>query len=42
MSGLAVVLGRVLLNYIKLRTLHYLGGGVCLLLFAITLYELLA
>ncbi len=41
-SGLAVVLGRVLLNYIKLRTLHYLGGGVCLLLFAITIYELLA
>ena len=41
-SGLAVVLGRVLLNYIKLRTLHYLGGGVCLLLFAITVYELLA
>ena len=41
-SGLAVVLGRVLLNYIKLRTLHYLGGGVCLLLLAITIYELLA
>ena len=27
-SGLAVVLGRVLLNYVKLRTLHYLGGTV--------------
>jgi putative Ca2+/H+ antiporter (TMEM165/GDT1 family) len=39
-SALAVVLGRVLLNYIKLRTLHYLGGGVCLLLFGVTLYEL--
>ena len=39
-SGLAVILGRVLLNYIKLRTLHYLGAGVCLLLFAITIYEL--
>ena len=41
-SGLACVLGRVLLNYIKLRTLHYLGGSVCLVLLALTVYELLA
>jgi len=40
-SGLAVVLGRVLLNYVKLRTLHYIGGTMCLVLLAITLYELL-
>ncbi len=40
-SGLAVLLGRVLLNYIKLRTLHYLGGTVCLLLLGITVYDLL-
>ena len=40
-SGLAVLLGRVLLNYVKLRTLHYLGGTMCLVLLAITLYELL-
>jgi len=40
-SGLAVLLGRVLLNYIKLRTLHYLGGTVCLVLLGLTVYELL-
>ena len=40
-SGLAVLLGRVLLNYIKLRTLHYLGGSVCLVLLGITVYDLL-
>ena len=37
-----MLLGRVLLNYIKLRTLHYLGGTVCLVLLALTVYELLA
>jgi putative Ca2+/H+ antiporter (TMEM165/GDT1 family) len=40
-SGLAVLLGRWLLNHIKLRTLHYVGGGMCLLLVALTAYELL-
>lgn len=41
-SGLAVLLGRWLLARIKLSTLHYVGGGMCLVLEAITLYELLA
>ena len=40
-SGLAVLVGRVLLNHIRLRTLHYVGGTMCLVLAAITLYELL-
>jgi putative Ca2+/H+ antiporter (TMEM165/GDT1 family) len=40
-SGLAVLVGRVLLNHVRLRTLHLLGGSVCLLLLAITVYELL-
>ena len=40
-SGLAVVAGRVLLRYIKLSTVHYVGGGVCLLLAAVTAWELL-
>ena len=41
-SGLAVLAGRVLLRYIKLSTVHYVGSGVCLLLAAVTAYELLA
>ena len=41
-SGLAVLAGRVLLNHIRLGVLHYVGGGVCLVLAAITLWELLA
>ncbi len=40
-SGLAVLVGRVLLSRIRLRTLHYLGGSMCLVLASITLYELL-
>ncbi len=40
-SGLAVLVGRVLLSRIRLRTLHFLGGGMCLVLASITLYELL-
>ncbi len=40
-SGLAVLLGRWLLARIKLRTLHYIGGGMCLLLAGLTLGELL-
>jgi putative Ca2+/H+ antiporter (TMEM165/GDT1 family) len=41
-SGLAVLLGRVLLTFVKLRTLHYLGATVCLVLLGLTIYELLA
>jgi len=41
-SGVAVLTGRVLLNHIKLRTLHYVGGTACLVLEAITLYEILS
>ncbi len=40
-SGLAVVAGRVLLRYMKLSLLHYVGAGVCLVLAALTLVELL-
>jgi len=40
-SGLAVLAGRVLLSRIRLSTLHYLGGGMCLVLASITLVELL-
>jgi len=40
-SGLAVLAGRVLLNHIKLGTLHYVGGAVCLVLAAVTVWELL-
>jgi putative Ca2+/H+ antiporter (TMEM165/GDT1 family) len=40
-SGLAVLAGRVLLNHIRLSTLHHVGAGVCLLLAAITVGELL-
>ncbi|QNN54519.1 TMEM165/GDT1 family protein [Nocardioides mesophilus] len=41
-SGLAVLMGRVLLRYMKLSLLHYIGAGVCLLLAAFTLYEIVA
>ena len=41
-SGLAVVAGRALLRVISLHVLHYVGAGVCLLLAALTAYELLA
>ena len=41
-SGLAVVAGRVLLRYLRLSLLHYIGAGVCLVLAGLTLYELLA
>ena len=39
-SGLAVLAGRVLLRYLRLSVLHYVGASVCLLLAGITLYEL--
>ena len=39
-SGLAVLIGRWLLNHVRLQTLHYVGAGMCLLLLALTVYEL--
>jgi len=41
-SGLAVVGGRQLQRFVKLHVLHYVGAGVCLLLAALTAYELLS
>ena len=41
-SGLAVIAGRVLLRYLRLSVLHYVGAGVCLLLAGLTLYELVS
>jgi putative Ca2+/H+ antiporter (TMEM165/GDT1 family) len=41
-SGLAVIAGRVLLRYMRLSLLHYIGSAVCLVLAGATLYELLA
>jgi putative Ca2+/H+ antiporter (TMEM165/GDT1 family) len=41
-SGLAVVAGRQLSRVVKLHLLHYVGAGVCLLLAALTAYDLLA
>jgi putative Ca2+/H+ antiporter (TMEM165/GDT1 family) len=40
-SGLAVLAGRVLLRYIRLSTVHYVGGAVCLLLAGVTVVEML-
>jgi len=39
-SGLAVIAGRTLLRFVALHVLHYVGAGVCLLLAALTLGEL--
>ncbi len=39
-SGLAVLAGRVLLRYMRLSVLHYIGSGVCLLLAVVTLVEI--
>ena len=41
-SGLACVAGRFLLRYVKLSVIHYIGAGVCLVLAAVTVYELLS
>lgn len=41
-SGLAVLVGRVLLNHVKLSLLHYLGATVCVVLAVVTLVELVA
>ncbi|WP_426243175.1 TMEM165/GDT1 family protein [Nocardioides sp. LHG3406-4] len=40
-SGLAVVAGRTLLRWIPIHVLHFVGAGVCLLLFVFTAWELL-
>lgn len=39
-SGLAVLVGRVLLAKVKLQVLHYLGAAVCGVLAVVTAYEL--
>jgi putative Ca2+/H+ antiporter (TMEM165/GDT1 family) len=39
-SGLAVIVGRVLLNHVRLSVLHYVGAGVCVLMAGITVWEL--
>lgn len=41
-SGLAVLAGRVLLRYMRLSLLHYIGAAVCLLLAVVTLIDLVA
>jgi putative Ca2+/H+ antiporter (TMEM165/GDT1 family) len=41
-SGLAVLAGRVLLRYMRLSLLHYIGAAVCLLLAVVTLVEIIA
>ena len=40
-SGLAVLAGRVLLRYMRLSLLHYIGAAVCLVLAVVTLVEVL-
>ena len=40
-SGLAVIAGRVLLRYMRLSLLHYIGAGVCAVLAVLTLVEAL-
>jgi putative Ca2+/H+ antiporter (TMEM165/GDT1 family) len=39
-SALAVLAGRVLLQHLKLSTVHYAGVAVCLVLVAVSLYEI--
>ncbi len=41
-SGLAAAAGRLLLQRVRLSTLHYAGASVCLLLAGLTTYEVLA
>jgi putative Ca2+/H+ antiporter (TMEM165/GDT1 family) len=40
-SGLAVVAGRFLLRHMRLSTIHYVGAAVCILLAAVTAYQLI-
>ena len=39
-SGLAVLAGRYLLRHLRLSVIHYVGAAVCLLLAAVTVYDL--
>lgn len=41
-SALAALAGKTLMRYLKLSLLQYIGASVCLLLAALTAYELLA
>ncbi|MEP9384336.1 TMEM165/GDT1 family protein [Nocardioides cheoyonin] len=41
-SGLAVILGRQLLRFVRLHVLHYVGALVCLVLGILTLVEVFA
>ncbi len=41
-SGLAVVAGRVLLRYLRLSTIHYVGSAVCFVLAGVTAYQVVA
>ena len=41
-SGLAVIVGRVLLRFVPIHVLHYVGSGVCLVLAGLTAYELMS
>jgi putative Ca2+/H+ antiporter (TMEM165/GDT1 family) len=40
-SGLAVSAGRLLLRYVRLAVLHYVGGAICALFAVISLVELI-
>ena len=39
-SGLAVIVGRVLLQHVRLSVLHYVGASVCVLMAALTVWEM--
>ena len=39
-SGLAVIVGRILLNHVRLSVLHYVGASVCVLMAALTIWEM--
>jgi putative Ca2+/H+ antiporter (TMEM165/GDT1 family) len=41
-SGLAVAAGRALLRFISLHVLHYVGAGICVLLAALTVVDLVS
>ena len=41
-SGLAVVAGRFLLRHVRLSVVFYVGAAVCLVLEALTIYELVS
>ena len=39
-SGLAVIVGRLLLQRVKLSVLHYVGATVCVLMAVLTVWEM--